>query len=66
MKARYMTWRELRDQLNSLSDELLDMEVHIDHQLDGFHWACELSPYDGEGEPGPDNPLSLTISQETF
>ena len=66
--GQYMTWRELRDQLNTIeSNVVLDMEVSIDDGHSGFFkvWERSLSPYDLNQPAGSDNPLSITTDPDS-
>ena len=66
MNDVYMTWRDVRDFLNGLDDELLDetATVWLPHDVgldcyDEFQGFVRISPYDSELPPGADNPLSF-------
>ena len=62
-----MTWRDIRDQLNALSEAELDMEALVWTPSD-FEWHSELTPIrrlDASTDPtcavNEDNPLSFTL-----
>ena len=59
-----MTWRQIRDQLNTYPDDVLDMVALIwmdpeKKPIDEFVGITELSPYDRNGVASPDNELSF-------
>lgn len=70
VRPKHMTWRDLLDELTAIKEHaacLLDMRVMIDDHIHGsFYGVSVLSPYDDDAPASFTNPLSLTISNETF
>lgn len=64
-----MTWRDIRDQLNDLSDEILDMEAGVwlyndaKYNMSGFNSITDLRPYDASEDASESNELSFTIKE---